>query len=149
LADFSVSAESDFSDQAFTIGTVNTRTFIPLLAQQQPLSFVSGTPVTLSMVLQAYNRNEFHHLMPRAFLRDQGRETREISVLANFAIISASDNKILGGVAPSEYKQHLPAAKIRLILDRSLCPEQLFNDNYEEFIALRSVRLVEAARALM
>jgi hypothetical protein len=149
LADFSASVDKEFFEQTFTIGTVNTRTFILLLAHERPLSFVSGATVTLSDVLQAYNRNEFHHLMPRAFLKDQGRGTREINSLVNFAIISASDNKALGGVAPSKYKQKIPAAKLRLVLDRALCPEELFDDDYDKFVSARSARLVEAARGLI
>jgi len=149
LADFAAPVDNEFFEQTFTIGTVNTRTFILLLAQQRPLSFISGTPVTLSAVLQAYNRNEFHHLMPRAYLKDQGCGTRQINALVNFAIISASDNKALGGVAPSRYKDKIPAAKLRLILDRALCPEELFDDDYEQFAAARSAKLIEAARALM
>ncbi len=148
LADFPAPIDSDFFAQSFTIGTVNTRTFILLLAQQEPLSFVSGQPVTLSKVLQAYNRNEFHHLMPRAYLKDLGRETWEINALVNFAIISASDNKTLGGVAPSEYKQHIPAAKLQLILDRSLCPNTLFTDDFNRFAGDRSSRLLQAVKAL-
>jgi len=146
LGEFPVSIEGDFFKQTFTIGTVNTRTFILLFAQQEPLSFVSGQPVTLSRVLQAYNRNEFHHLMPRSFLKGLGRETSQINALVNFAIISASDNKTLGGVAPSEYKQHIPAAKQRLILARSLCPEALFSDDFDRFIEERSSRLMQAVK---
>ncbi len=70
LAGFAASVDADFFDQTFNVGSVNTRTFVLMLAQQNPLSFVSGNPVTLSTVLQSYNRNEFHHLMPRAFLRE-------------------------------------------------------------------------------
>jgi hypothetical protein len=149
LADFTAVVDGEFFSQTFTIGTVNTRTFILLLAHARPLSFVSGTPVTLSEVLQAYNRNEFHHLMPRAFLKDRGIDSREINALVNFAIISASDNKALGGVAPSEYKAKIPAAKLRLILDRALCTDDLFEDDYEWFVATRSEKLVEASRALL
>lgn len=149
LADFTAVIDGEFFAQTFTFGTVNTRTFILLLAHARPLSFVSGMPVTLSEVLQAYNRNEFHHLMPRAFLKEQGATAREINPLVNFAIISASDNKVLGGVAPSIYKAHIPAAKLRLILDRALCPEILFSDDYYNFVEARTERLVEAARALM
>jgi hypothetical protein len=149
LADFAAAVDEDYFEQPFTIGTVNTRTFILLLAHHDPLSFASGQPVTLSEVLQAYNRNEFHHLMPRAFLRDLGFESRDINALVNFAIISASDNKVLGGVAPSKYKARMPAAKIHLILDRALCPEELFGDDFATFRTKRSAKLVQAARSLI
>jgi hypothetical protein len=149
LADFTADVDAEFFNQSFTLGTVNTRTFILLLASARPLSFVSGAQITLSKVLQAYNRNEFHHLMPQAFLKDLGASVREINPLANFAIISATDNKILGGVAPSEYKHKMPAAKLSLILSRALCPEILFTDHYEDFIEARTAKLVDAARAVM
>jgi hypothetical protein len=149
LADFTANIDAEFFVQAFSLGTVNTRTFILLLANERPLSFVSGAQVTLSKVLQAYNRNEFHHLMPQAFLKELGAAPREINPLANFAIISAGDNKVLGGVAPGIYKAKMPAAKLSLILGRSLCPESLFNDHYEDFIEARCTRLVQAARSVM
>jgi hypothetical protein len=148
LGEFLAPVDTAFFEQSFTIGTVNTRTFILLLAQQEPLSFVSGQSVTLSKVLQAYNRNEFHHLMPRAYLKGLDRETWEIKALVNFAIIAASDNKTLGGVAPSEYKRHIPAAKLQLILDRSLCPDALFTDDFDQFVGDRSSRLLEAVKVL-
>jgi hypothetical protein len=149
LADFAVRIDGDFFMLPFGLGTVNTRTFILLLANERPLSFVSGSPVSLSKVLQAYNRNEFHHLMPQAFLKDLGATPKQISPLANFAIISAADNKILGGDAPSVYRKRMPAAKVGLILKRSLCPESLFDDHYEDFIEARCTRLVEAAKSAM
>jgi hypothetical protein len=149
LADFSVKFDGDFFMLPFSLGTVNTKTFVLLLANERPLSFVSGSPVSLSQVLQAYNRNEFHHLMPQAFLKDLGATAKQISPLANFAIISAADNKILSGAAPSEYKRKMPAAKIDLILSRSLSPKSLFDDHYEDFIEERRAKLVAAAKLVM
>lgn len=80
LADFPASVDKEFFEQTFTIGTVNTRTFILLLAHERPL---------------------------------------------------------------------IPAAKLRFVLDRALCPEELFDDDYDKFVSARSARLVEAARALI
>ena len=149
LADLTAVIDDDFFYNTFTLGTVNTRTFILMLAQQRPLTFISGQEVTLSTVLQAYNRNEFHHLMPRAFLKEKGYSAASINSLANFAIISSIDNKALGGSAPSVYKKHMSAAKTPLILTRALCPPSLFNDDYDAFIAARVEMLVRAANELM
>jgi hypothetical protein len=87
--------------------------------------------------------------MPRAFLKEKGFKTSEINSLANFAIISASDNKILGGAAPSVYKAKIPAAKQHLILARALCPDSLFGDDYVAFSAERARTLVDTASKLM
>lgn len=138
-----------FLEQSFTIGTVHTRTLILMLANRQPRSFVSGSPVDLDRVLLAYNREEFHHLMPRAFLRAGGHQTGDINKLANFAIISAIDNKTLGGSAPSEYKGTMPVASIDDILDSALCPHSLFDDDYDSFMRTRAARLVEYGLSLM
>lgn len=138
-----------FTDQGFTIGTVHTRTMILMLANRLPRSFVSGTRVDLDRVLQGYNREEFHHLMPRAFLKSIGKSSSEINRLANFAIISAADNKTLGGVAPSAYKVKMPPASIDAILDSAACPHSLFDDDYERFLKARADRLVSFANDLM
>lgn len=147
---FSAAVNEDyFLEQSFTIGTVHTKTLILLLANKAPKSFISGAPVDLGPVLQAYNREEFHHLMPRSYLKAAGRSTAEINSLANFAIISADDNKQLGGVAPSIYKAKMPTSSVDAILEAALCPHSLFDDDYDAFIHARAKALTDYASALM
>ena len=43
----------------------------------------------------------------------------------------------------------MPVAKIGLILSRTLCPETIFTDYYEDFIEALSARLVQEARTVM
>lgn len=140
--------ESFFTEQTFNIGTVHTKVFILLLAQAAPLSFVSGQKITLRDVLQAYNRKEFHHLYPQAYLRDQGREPREINALANFVFMSSADNKELGGVAPSIYRSKIDTGALPKILEHSYCPAELFDDDFDEFVVRRARTLVDIARRL-
>lgn len=150
LDSFAVTLDEEyFIDQAFTIGTVHTKTLILLLANKGPRSFVSGALVDLGPVLQAYNREEFHHLMPRSFLKEKGRSTTDINRLANFAIISAMDNKVLSGDAPSRYRKKMPAEAIDGILSSAVCPNSLFDDDYDAFIRARAKSLVDYARSLM
>ncbi len=67
LDDFNVAIEqSFFTENVFRIDSVNTKTFVLMLANKNPLSFTSGQPINLANVLRDYNRNEFHHLYPRA-----------------------------------------------------------------------------------
>lgn len=141
--------EEYFTDQSFTIGTVHTKTLILMLAQKQPKSFISGNTINLGSVLQAYNREEFHHLMPRAFLKDKGKSSGEINKLANFAIISSQDNKRLGGKSPSEYKKQMPKSSIDEILGAALCPHALFDDDYDQFITARGAALHSYALSLI
>ncbi|MGB3763017.1 MAG: hypothetical protein WA966_07310 [Ornithinimicrobium sp.] len=151
LADITVNVEADFFvERKFSIAAVDSKTFVLLLVNAQPLSFVSGSPVSLATVLAAYNRSEFHHLMPQAFLAKGGAETGSVSVLANFAMISAADNKTLGGVAPSAYKARMPAAKVAAVLEHAICPEQeLFDDDFPAFLQKRASLLAARANSLM
>ena len=76
LGNFNVSVTPDFfTENIFGMGNVNTKTFILLLAQARPLSFISAAPIDLADKLRRSNRAEFHHLMPRSFLK-QSRHTR-------------------------------------------------------------------------
>jgi hypothetical protein len=120
-----------------------------MLAQESPTSFVSGEPITIAQVLQGYNRNEFHHLYPRAYLRSQGYDMDQINRLANFVFMSSADNKILGGDAPSQYKQRLDSAALPMILERSVCPANLFDDDYSAFLKNRAARLSDLANRLI
>ena len=148
LAEISAPVEADyFSDNRFTIGSVNTKTYVLLLAQMKPRSFVSGSLISLSDVLKEYNRREFHHCYPQKYLKDQGKTSSDINRLANFVFMSRSDNRQLGGVAPSYYREKMPD-DVTEILRRSAVPDSLFADDYETFIEERSEMLAGVARRL-
>lgn len=151
LAEISVDINKDFFlEKRFSISAVDSKTFILLLVNEKPLSFVSGNNVNLKNVLSSYNRAEFHHLMPQSFLKKNSLSPKEINILANFAMISASDNKHLGGVAPSEYKNRMPSDQINEILDHALCPkDDLFSDDFAIFANSRAEILARAANQLM
>lgn len=149
LADVPVNIDDDwFLENRFTIGSVNTKTFILALAQTEPRSFVSGAKVNLGDVLSKYNRSEFHHLYPQKFLKSIGRGNRDINRLANFAVISAGDNKTLGGRAPSEYKAKMNHSNLSSVLSSATVPESLFDDDYDPFLTERARELTALARKL-
>jgi hypothetical protein len=136
-----------FTGSTFRADSVNTRATILLLAKQGPLSFISGSPVSLSDVLRESNRSEFHHLFPRAFLAGKTLAFNA-NCLANFCFLSKSDNIQLGGVAPSEYKKKMSGNQSD-ILQRALCPPELFQDDFDSFIPKRAELLANAATKLM
>ncbi|WP_347260899.1 DUF262 domain-containing protein [Rudaea sp.] len=149
LGSFNVSIEPEFFlTNEFGIRNVNTKTFVMMLAQNKPLSFVSGAPVDLNTKLKEYNNTEFHHMVPRAFLKNLQKIDYPISALANHCFLSRSENKHLGGVAPSAYKQKM-AANYDGILRSALAPESLFSDDYNVFARERAKRLAEYANKLV
>lgn len=149
LGDFPVLVTTQFFDQnAFRVNTVNTTTFVLMLAQKRPLNFISGQPVALADVLRDYNRSEFHHLFPRAFLTARSVPPAEQGPLANFAFLSKADNAALGGVAPSVYRERMPQ-QVDNILEAAICPPSLFADDYQTFLRDRSLQLEAFANRLI
>jgi hypothetical protein len=150
LSDFACSVSREFFlDNGFQVAAVNTKTFILMLAQEAPLSFILGQPVSLKEVLRAYNRNEFHHVYPKAFLKGQNRTLKETNRLANFVFMNRQDNNTLGGVAPSQYMAKMDQGAIDKILERAACPRSVFSDDYDLFLAERSAMLETSALALI
>ncbi len=137
-----------FFGNNFTISAVNTKTALLLLTQQQPRSFVSGTPVDLATKLREFNKTEFHHLMPRAYLRTVGKTKYSHNCLANIAFLTRAENRHLGGVAPSKYRARI-ANNEKEILESSVCSVSLFNDQYDAFIEDRSNLLAISASKLI
>jgi hypothetical protein len=145
---FSAAVDAEFFlKTTFGIGNVNSKTFILLLAQNNPLTFISGQPIDLADKLKAANRAEFHHLMPRKFLKESGQTARKDSLLANFAFISRAENRDLGGKAPSQYISKM-TGDVAKILERSIIPRNLFSDDYEAFLEERAAMLAATANSL-
>jgi hypothetical protein len=143
---FNVSPEF-FTKNKFGMNNVNTKTFILMLAQKKPLSFISGAPLDLAEKLKSANRTEFHHLMPKAFLESKGIKKSEENILANYCFLSRADNRDLGGTAPSVYKKKMPATPEN-ILDHAICPPSLFKDDFPTFIKDRADLLTYSAKQL-
>ncbi|QDV20659.1 hypothetical protein Pan153_53350 [Gimesia panareensis] len=149
LGNFNASVtENFFLTNKFGIRNVNTKTFILLLGQQTPLSFISGNPVDLSAKLKEYNKTEFHHMMPKKYVETLGDTNHSVNVLANFCFVSRAENRNLGGDAPSIYKSQM-ASNTDLILEHAVCPNSLFDDDYDEFIIERARMLRDIAQQLI
>lgn len=140
--------EAFFTGNRFRISSAGTKTFVLLLAQHAPRTFITGGLVELGPVLQAYNRSEFHHLYPKAYLRSVGVSEELEDALANFCFLSRSDNNQISGQAPSSYRALMPTDVTR-ILTSAVVPDSLFADNFESFVADRANLLLASARDLM
>jgi hypothetical protein len=140
---------SYFLKNQFTMGTVNTKTFILMLAQNNPKSFITGSPISLSNVLKEYNRNEFHHIYPRAYLKTKSGLTNSDSSLANFCFMSRSDNQRLGGMAPSIYRQYMEKNSQDILNTSYIDETKLFKDDYDQFILDRTEKLLTAVGKLI
>jgi len=148
--DHSVDA-SFFSKSAFSLRSTNTRTFILLLASVSPLDFIGGGEIALGAVLRECNKKEFHHVYPRAMLLAQNEDKMLINSIANFCFLPRASNNAISDKPPSVYRQLMPTdpAKVAEIMNRALCPTDIFHDDLNRFINERCDLLVQKAQRLM
>ena len=128
--------------QKFSKSHPYTRALLLLLAQKAPLDLVNGAKIDLGDALSAFNRKEYHHIFPRAFLMGRGVSADKINALCNFCFLPAAANKKIAHRSPSDYIFNLvPEANKNLVLESNLMPlrmEVYSENNYDEFLALRA-----------
>jgi hypothetical protein len=139
-----------FTESQFRMASANTKSFILLLAQQTPLSFLSANKVNLREALLSYNRSEFHHMFPKSYLRDQGVSDSETNSLANFCLLTRTDNNRISNKPPSEYRAMMPTGhKLAEVMRAAFAPDSLFNDDFNVFVSERAELLKQRAVELM
>ncbi|MEH2014094.1 hypothetical protein [Nostoc sp.] len=111
---------------------------------------MSGSDIDLDKVLQKYNRTEFHHIYPKAFLKGLRFDDSSINCLANFCFLNSSENKKIAAKKPSEYIKMMPKGDIlKDILSRALCTSDTFDDNFNAFLEKRIELLVQFTKKLI
>lgn len=139
-----------FIDNHFRLTNAGAKTFILVLANNNPKSFLSGSSIDLDKVLQKYNRAEFHHIYPKAYLKEQHFSDDEINCLANFCFLSTSENKKIGRKKPSEYVKQMPDGNsLHEILSSAFCLPNAFDDDFKKFVDKRSELLANYAKNLI
>lgn len=150
IAEFTCNIEPQyFSDSVFNIGTVNTKTFVLMLASSNPRSFISGSQVRLGEVLKTVNRNEFHHIFPKKYLERLGVDKKNINCLANFCFLNNADNQKIKDKEPNVYKTLLPAASLNNILESAICPINALDLSFDDFKSSRIKKMIEYANSLI
>ncbi len=150
VAEFSCDIESQyFADSLFNVGSVNTKTFVLMLASCHPRSFISGAHVRLGDVLKTVNRNEFHHIFPKKHLERLGVDKKKINCIANFCFLNNADNQKIKDKDPKDYKVLLPAASVNNILESAICPTDALDLDFDVFISGRINKLMEYAKVLI
>ena len=138
-----------FSESNFNVGSVNTKTFVLMLANNNPKSFISGGNVRLGEVLKTVNRNEFHHIFPKKYLERLSVDKKRINCIANFCFLNNADNQKIKDKEPSVYKKLLPSSSLNEILQSSICPINSLDLNFEDFLLERIKALVNFGNKLI
>jgi hypothetical protein len=145
----SLAQETFFLTNKSQMSTVNTKTFILLLVQRTPRSFLSGQRVSFEDKYRMSNRSEFHHVYPRAFLKSTSKQ-EDADCLANFAVLSKADNRQISASPPNKYIDMLPLEQKSEILESALLKaEWLSTGSFEDFLSNRAKALSEFAKSLI
>lgn len=100
---------SDWQQVTFRSNASRSRAFLLALALQHPLNLVTGTKVDVATALSAFNKKEYHHVYPRAFLK-KNKEKIDDNLACNICMLSAESNKQISDDDPTVYLFNLATA---------------------------------------
>lgn len=139
--------EEQLINTKFIKSSAYSRALIVLLATKKPLNLVNGSAIDTGDALSAFNRREYHHVFPRAFLEKRGVSPDSIASLCNFCILPSDSNKIISDKAPSDYfRSVIPTKSYQEILESNLLPlinELYSKDNFDGFLKERARKIIE------
>lgn len=128
----------------FRSNNSRTRAFILALAARKPRNLTNGAVIDTAEALSQFNKKQFHHIHPKAYLKRSGSNEDE-NVLANICMLAAAENNAVSDTDPKIY---LPAALSRhgvaaeAVLNANLMPLQsthaYASATYADFIRERS-----------
>jgi hypothetical protein len=139
--------EDSLIKQSFSKSNPYVRAILLLLAKLNPLDLTNGQKIDTGESLSDYNKKEYHHIFPNAYLKGSLKTSSEINSICNFCFLPASSNKVISNRAPSIYfKSLIPQDHINDILDSNLIPKRMAiyeKDDYTAFLAERASLLLQ------
>jgi hypothetical protein len=79
-----------------------SRAFILALASKHPRSLITGRVIDTTVALSKYNKKEFHHIFPMAYLKRISAPGQH-NCLANICMLPASENGQISDADPHQY----------------------------------------------
>ncbi|MBN1346270.1 MAG: DUF262 domain-containing protein [Phycisphaerae bacterium] len=139
---------------SFRSNNSRSRAFILLLARRRPRNLTNGANIDCAEALSVYNRKQFHHVFPKAFLRRQPSPA-EANSLMNICILAASENNAISDSDPSTYLPWLVAnhgPKAESIFRSNVLPPPSQVDyseiSYQDFLVRRALVVIPAIQSL-
>jgi len=90
-------------DTKFSKGSPLSHAFLLLMAQYTPLDLVKNSKVDIGKSLTSFNRKEYHHVFPKAFLNKKGVPQALSNSTINFCFLPSDSNKRISRKKPSDY----------------------------------------------
>jgi len=86
----------------FRSNNSTSRAFILALASRHPRSLITGRAIDTAQALSKYNKKEFHHIYPLAYLK-RSKVSGQHNCLANICMLPADENVKISDSDPNEY----------------------------------------------
>lgn len=93
---------ADWAKTQFKSNVSRSRAYILALAAAAPRNLPNGMIVDVQNALSSYNKKEYHHVYPRAYLKALG-ENETSNVLGNIVMLTAASNKAISDSSPAIY----------------------------------------------
>jgi len=131
----------------FSKGHPYARAFLLLMAMVNPLDLVKGARIDVGNSLSEFNRKQYHHVFPQAFLKQRGLQADRINSIVNFCFLPSDSNKKISNKSPSDYFFNIvPQSKYQEILKSNFLPinRDIYKDNdYERFLGERAALIIQ------
>ena len=132
--------DHQLKDTVFSKSSTLTKAFLLLLANEGPKDLVKNQKIDVDKALSAYNRKEYHHVFPNAFLKGKGSNHAQIFPVLNFCFLSAESNKKISKKSPSDYfNSFVPEGDEILALNMLPTDRAIYqSDDYDQFLIKRA-----------
>lgn len=143
---------STLENMKFSKTNSQTKAFLLLLANENPLDLTNGNKIDLGTPLSQFNSKQYHHIFPKAFLKREEYSNNEINRMVNFCILPADSNRRISDKEPSDYFVNIiPESKRDQILKSNLMPSDMsiYTANvYTEFYPARTRIILDKIKIL-
>lgn len=129
----------------FRSNNSRTRAYILLLASMKPRNITNGAIIDTQDALSIFNKKQYHHIFPYAYLKEQKVNADKINTISNICMLGASENNYISDKNPNEYIPKLIEKlgdQYQMVFESNLMPilniEEYKRISYESFIELRT-----------
>jgi hypothetical protein len=112
---------AEWKEISFRSNVSRSRAYVLALAARNPRNLTNGAYIDPAIALSSYNKKQFHHIFPRAYLKREKTQLGD-NLLINICMIAAAGNNYISDSDPNQY---LPECAGRLAREA----DEVFSSN--------------------
>jgi hypothetical protein len=139
---------------SFRSNVSRTRAFVLALASLAPRNLTNGGIIDVAQALSSYNKKQFHHIYPRAYLRKIKASTND-NLVVNICMLAAAGNNAISDDDPNKYlpqrANELGGSADTVFSSNGMPTPSSFDyskADYDQFLTARSEIVASVATAL-